>query len=107
MIPLRAPTIAPQNVAPFTSTQQKPNKNKKESNREAALNFLATKISFSDNSEPNPISPPRRLPQPRPASCEFKFTYEDEYETFAEEAEEFDDHRPPSPFEPDGPDADR
>ena len=69
------------------------------------MNFLAT-ISSNVNPEPKPIPPLRRLPQPRSTPSEFKYTYEDEYDTLAEEAEEFDDHRPPSPFEPDGPDAD-
>ena len=101
MIPLRVPTAVPHNADPPTSTQQKANKNKKESSREAALNFLAT---FNVNPKPNPISPSPRLPQPRPTPSEFKYNYEDEYETLAEEAEEFYDHRPPSPFEPDGPD---
>ena len=98
MIPLRVPTAVPHNADPLTSTQQKENKKKKELNREAALNFLAT---FNVNPT---ISPSPRLPQPRPTPPEFKYNYEDEYETLAEEAEEFDDHMPPSPFEPDGPD---
>ena len=101
MIPLRVPTSVPYNADPLTSTQQKANKNKKESSREAALNFLAT---FNVNPKPNPISPSPRLPQPRPTPSEFKYNYEDVYETLAEEAEEFDEHMSPSPFEPDGPD---
>ena len=89
------------------TTPSRLNKTKKKiknSNREAALNFLATKISFNINVvELNPASPPRRLPPPelRPAPTDF----EDEYETLAEEAEDFDDHYPHSPFEPVGPDA--
>ena len=61
------------------------------------MNFLATS---SVNRKPNPISP-SRLPQPRPTPSEFKYNYEDEYETA-----EFDEHMPSSPFEPDGPDDD-
>ena len=72
------------------------------------MNFLATKISFNVNPESNPKTPTRRLPQSRPTPSDFKYTYDDEppeYETLIEEAEDFDDHRPPSPVEPDGPDA--
>jgi hypothetical protein len=103
-VPIRIPTSVQHNTGPSTSTQHKTNKNEKEPSREAALNFLAT-ISSSVNPEPNPTSPPRRPPQLRPTPPDYKYTYEDEYETLAEEAEEFDDFRPPSPFEPDGPDA--
>jgi len=92
MIPLRIPTANLHTVDPSSSIPQ----TNKESSREAALNFLST---FNANAEPNPISPPQRPPQPRS-----NYAYDD-YETLAEEAEEFDDHRPPSPFEPDGPDA--
>ena len=93
MVPLRVPTANLHIVDPSTAIQQ----TNKESSREAALNFLAT---FNANAKPNPISPPQRPPQPR-----YNYDSDDEYETLAEEAEEFDDHRPPSPFEPDGPDA--
>ena len=97
MVPLRLSTTNLHNADPPVSTQQKPNKNQKESNREAALNFLATRISLNINIEPN-LAPPR--PPSKPTLRDF----EDEYETLAEEAEDFDDHWPPSPLEPDGPD---
>ena len=98
MVPLRVPTTDLHNADPPVSTQQKPNKDQKESSREAALNFLATRISLNINVEPN-------LAPPRPPSKPDLRDYEDEYETLAEEAEDFDDHWPPSPPRPDGPDA--
>ena len=98
MVPLRVPATELHNADPPVSTQQKPNKDQKESSREAALNFLATRISLNINVEPN-------LAPPRPPSKPDLRDYQDEYETLAEEAEDFDDHWPPSPPRPDGPDA--
>ena len=98
MVPLRVPATELHNADPPVSTQQKPNKKKKESSREAALNFLATKISLNINVEPNLAPPFRQQPPPEPVLRDF----ENEYETLAEEAEDFHDHWPAS-AEPDGP----
>ena len=89
MVPLRVPSTVPPS-ADLVSTQQKPNKDKKESSREAALDFLAT-----INVEPNLASLPHRPIRRDP---------EEEYVTLAEEAEEFDDHWLSPPSEPDGTD---
>jgi len=54
--------------------------------QEAARTFLAARISFNGNPEPNPDTLPRRTPPPKPVPSKFKHVYE----TLAEEAEDFD-----------------
>ena len=73
--------------------------------REAAQTFLATRISFNGNPEPNADTLPRRPPPPKPVPSKFKHVYE----TLAEEAEDFDaliadaENYAQTPSPPDGP----
>ena len=68
--------------------------------REAALNFLATRISPTVNPEPNPVTPPRRLPSSRRTYSEFNYTYEN-FDALIADAENYSDGQGSSP--PDGP----
>ena len=56
--------------------------------REAARNFLATRISFNVNHEPNRNTPSRRPPPPDP-------DFEDDFNSLIAEAEEWEDQPPP------------
>ena len=82
MVPLRVPTTDLHNADPPVSTQQKPNKDQKESSRGAPPTSNPTwpttykSYNFLDaiNVEPN-------LPPPRPPSEPALRDFEDEYET--------------------------
>lgn len=74
--------------------------NSSDPKREAALNFLATQISFTVNPEPNLDTPTRRIPLSKRTYSEFNYTYEN-FDALVADAENYSSDQGSSP--PDGP----